>query len=853
MTKGKHKKRTKNSSGKQPTLQTENTHQREWSMANHKKNAFFELTETGLAKWLEDAPGARTRQQREKEKIKKTKQVLITQHLKPAKEDSTKQDSTKERTIDDVIAEFNEEQERSQVKTRRLKRKRSETPEDIIVIVHREDELSESPGGDQQDTQYIENVVEDEEGDTNEEEDYGSIRGTDGETTSMLEEDMRIRQDEEISLMRRRKRNTSLVRSAFKLPPQATSTGNKKCPTNKPIHKLQQDDTDEEGNITEEHSKRGYKYTPYRRKEKEGITDSIIENQIELLASIKKMTNDIKTSHHNFKQNMLEIIQTNNEVMTEDFASKFKTALLAVKRVVNEQLEEDMKEWQDNWVDENETRLFNIETALLANNSKGDNNKKRLEDLELAISHMTGDIDRLNLWEVESAEQKAKEEKVEKKKKQEAEDHNRRMEEIEQWAESTLKEINIQERHRRSYNLRFYNIPRYNLREDTRHELASFILRYNLIPELNDINSIMAEIEQAFRTGPTVNGIGQHILATFHSRPIRSRILTASRYTSTATEIRPVYCSEDLTKRDQERRNRMNEYKKAAMRYGITASLYDGKLFIGHREVSDEELRRSNDAMAIEKVMQEARLMAYNTQKVEQHQSNEAQTITNPIHYQARNMDYREQATQYRTQQVKQHQSNEAQTITDPNYYHTTNMDYGNQATQYHLRREKVHRPTISQIRTDNTQKIHAIPTSQKANSRTTCSIERESEGRTTECMREEYESNYPSLKSNDPIRRILDRVIEYENKKKGVKKDGTTYTRTTQKNIAPPNNTGPTVLQPKQQRTIFNRAVARVNGADHIEAYQTLENDIISLPTAELSENPYYLGVGDYEIDDYV
>ena len=99
-------------------------------------------------------------------------------------------------------------------------------------------------------------------------------------------------------------------------------------------------------------------------------------------------------------------MESNNEALTDQFINTFKTAMLAVKRVINEQLDEDLKEWQETWEDENETRIFNIETAMLANNKKEGKNQNRIEDLEAAISHMTGDIDRLNIWEIESADQK---------------------------------------------------------------------------------------------------------------------------------------------------------------------------------------------------------------------------------------------------------------------------------------------------------------------------------------------------------------------------------------------------------------------------------------------------------------
>ena len=43
------------------------------------------------------------------------------------------------------------------------------------------------------------------------------------------------------------------------------------------------------------------------------------------------------------------------------------------------------------------------------------------------------------------------------------------------------------------------------------------------------------------------------------------------------------------------------------------------------------------------------------------------------------------------------------------------------------------------------------------------------------------------------------------------------------------------------------------LNRADQIEAYQTMEDEITSLPTAALNNNPYNLDLEDFELNDYI
>ena len=76
----------------------------------------------------------------------------------------------------------------------------------------------------------------------------------------------------------------------------------------------------------------------------------------------------------------------------------------------------------------------------------------------------------------------------------------------------------------------------------------------------------------------------------------------------------------------------------------------------------------------------------------------------------------------------------------------------------YQLRREKVERPIISIEERLHTQ---TIPAEQQPDPRTTHNEQKDGEGKITEHMRKEYETNYPRLRADDPIKRILSIVIE--------------------------------------------------------------------------------------------
>ena len=139
-------------------------------------------------------------------------------------------------------------------------------------------------------------------------------------------------------------------------------------------------------------------------------------------------------------------------------------------------------------------------------------------------------------------------------------------------------ETNSLERYTRTFNLRFLNIPE-EADENCRDTLATLFSDHLAIT--GDL------IENAHRTGMKRETGPRHVIARFHSRVDRNRVIRAAR---TADPKPPFMAMDDLTPPDLAEKNRLGPLMKHLHGDGKRPRFHAGRLFSNGRALSTLEI-----------------------------------------------------------------------------------------------------------------------------------------------------------------------------------------------------------------------------------------------------------------------
>ena len=155
-----------------------------------------------------------------------------------------------------------------------------------------------------------------------------------------------------------------------------------------------------------------------------------------------------------------------------------------------------------------------------------------------------------------------------------------RMNKIEDNQTKHAEELNRIERKRRKYNLRISNLKPYHNTDDVRTTVAKFIQQYGLLPGLDNMGLIRAELEQAFRFGKKDRSRPQQILVRFYSTEARNEIMAKSKRTDKSKELSPIYLQDDNSPQDYALKQEAKGYMAHAHKRGKEPRFFEGELKI---------------------------------------------------------------------------------------------------------------------------------------------------------------------------------------------------------------------------------------------------------------------------------
>ena len=146
--------------------------------------------------------------------------------------------------------------------------------------------------------------------------------------------------------------------------------------------------------------------------------------------------------------------------------------------------------------------------------------------------------------------------------------------------ENSLSSLNAKisrsERHSRSFNVRFLGVPEQD--GENCLKLAEKLL-------LGKFHEGGSPIENAHRTGNSVQGYPRHAIARFYGRVTRMDVLRTARVKLSTTKMRII---DDLTQDDLREKNRVRPFMDELYKRQQRPSFRNGKLYADGKEVASD-------------------------------------------------------------------------------------------------------------------------------------------------------------------------------------------------------------------------------------------------------------------------
>ena len=214
------------------------------------------------------------------------------------------------------------------------------------------------------------------------------------------------------------------------------------------------------------------------------------------------------------------------------------------------------------------------------------NAEKRIEDLERKAKDNDKDIEEIKeSLDFQDGRIKDTETKIELAT-QGASKQSGLVDELQSDVAMLKRQINDLERYTRSFNLRFLSIPEAD--DENCRSVLSNLLKTHLKID-GDI------IENAHRTGRKPDGgKPRQLIARFHSRIVRNKVITAAR----KAEVKPPFIVvDDLTYIDLEEKRRVGPLMKKLYREGKRSRFHGGRLYVGRRALTQEQVQAQLDGI----------------------------------------------------------------------------------------------------------------------------------------------------------------------------------------------------------------------------------------------------------------
>ena len=196
-------------------------------------------------------------------------------------------------------------------------------------------------------------------------------------------------------------------------------------------------------------------------------------------------------------------------------------------------------------------------------------NTKKIEDLEKGVTFQDNRLDDL--------------EKRDREIQDSIDSHTKRAKDTEDSIKSLQSKLVVLERYTRGFNLRFLKVkekPRENSRD-----LLCELLKDNM--KLKDGDDPAQWIEYAHRTGGTRDGAPRQLIARFHSRVVRSRVIRELR------AAKPDFIVlDDLTPEDLKEKRRVAPAMEKLYRAGKEPRFFSGRLFAKKKLVTEAQIAR---------------------------------------------------------------------------------------------------------------------------------------------------------------------------------------------------------------------------------------------------------------------
>ena len=244
------------------------------------------------------------------------------------------------------------------------------------------------------------------------------------------------------------------------------------------------------------------------------------------------------------------------------------------------------KDFQKSFTESLERLSENIEIQLQETRGDLAKTKTEVSDLKESLEFTQSELDqtksKMSLLEQENLKLRDSINKMQQK----CDDKDLKLNSIEN--KLSIKILNI-ERYTRDFNVRLVGIEE-DPEEDSRDIIAKYISKLNLLGEDMSEGDILSRIEIAHRTGKrSKNGRPRHIIARFHSRPIRNRLLRKFReINKITTPPLGFHFVEDMPQEDYELKRKARGKMRSAYEQHQKVKFRRGQLIIEGKVVPIE-------------------------------------------------------------------------------------------------------------------------------------------------------------------------------------------------------------------------------------------------------------------------
>ena len=318
--------------------------------------------------------------------------------------------------------------------------------------------------------------------------------------------------------------------------------------------------------------------------------DEVSKTQHEpTLSSIQTAILDLKKelnrNQDDFKRAMVTSWDTRNEQLKDSVNTHLSNKLEALSTEVSDRV----KETYQPWIEETEDRLNKLEVKQQTKKGWEFQMTSRVNEMVRCTNFLTGSYDDLKEWE-----KKQEKQWVNLRESKQALDQE--LVNIKNSHEKLREELNNMEQHKRNYNVRICNLQQRDDREDSKQTVADLIFTRRLLSGVRDHKSATEVLEFCQRVGKGDGKQPRAIIATFYSRQTRNEFMINCK----RSNLKPIFCTDDHTKTNQEKRQEGQEFMQAVWNRGSRAHFRaDGNVYIGNRLVHKQEyaLARRQDEL----------------------------------------------------------------------------------------------------------------------------------------------------------------------------------------------------------------------------------------------------------------